>query len=136
MSGHPGRACLSPTESEPRDIASRILGADPVRASRAVRPAVAVAARLRAGQADRPEVGHAVPDLDPAGRPGPSRGVLAGRANAWPATAAPVPADFGRGSLRWGEVMSGLEPTMATARRGAAWLLPADRFGLIATVLL
>src|SRR5215472_17523097 len=89
-------------ESEPRDAASRVLGADPVRAGRAVRSAVAVAARVRAGQADRPEVGHAVPDPHPAGRPGPGRGVLAGRATAGPAAAAPVPADCRRAGQRDG----------------------------------
>ena len=74
-----------------------------------------MAARLRAGQADRPEVGHAVPDLDPAGGPGSGRGTLAGRAAAGTAAAVAV----------W------------TAWPDSSVLhAAADQFGLIATVLL
>ena len=43
---------------------------------------------------DRAEVGHAVPDLDQAGRPWPGRGALGGGA-AGAAVPAPVPADPG-----------------------------------------
>ena len=71
----------------------RVLRADPIRAA----PRCAMSRRsgrhgLRAGQADRPEVGHAVPDPDPAmaDRGAASSACCAGRAGAGQAAAASV----------------------------------------------
>src|ERR1700722_1618368 len=61
-----------------------------------------MAARVRAGRPDGAEVRVAVPDPDPAGRPGPSRGVLAGRAGAGAPAPAPVPAHGRRAGPRNG----------------------------------
>ena len=70
-----------------------VLGPDVVGAGGAVCRAAGVAARVWDRQGDGAEVGHAVPDLDQAGRPWPGRGALGGGAAGRPAAPAPVPAD-------------------------------------------
>src|SRR5690242_12992342 len=71
----------------------QVLGADAVGAVGAVRGAGRVAARIWDREGHRAEVGQPVPDLDPAGRAGPGRGVLGGGAAGRAAASAPVPAD-------------------------------------------
>src|ERR1700722_12063306 len=105
-----GRVCC-------HDSSFRVLGPDPVGTGLAGGGPRRVAARLRAGQADRAAVGHAVPDLDPAGRAGPGRGVLGRRAAGRAPAGAPVrarPRRPGRG--RGGPGRAG--PAEAAARGG------------------